>query len=191
MIARSTDAPIDDSDPPVGQGGGGAGESCPAQGIDGPESDQHHYRSFAVPSERVESGLSAIREARLRARAIRDGWLKGSRWPTGKSINEISAEIAGRGGTMSIREQATLTAAKDLGAEDARIRQIAVKSIVQMERQNAEDEHAAVRAADPAPQEHDPAAAVTVNVNVNSDDVAAERRRRLADLVARFGPAGD
>lgn len=89
-------------------------------------------------TERTESGRTELQDSRMVQMAIRRGWLKGQRWPTDATPQDIEAVRGQR--DLTIRERAALAVMRDLSGSDARIRQIAVKSVIAMEAQNQEDE---------------------------------------------------
>lgn len=108
-------------------------------------------------SGHTESGLTEIRERRMEEMAIRRGWIKGQRWPTDATQQEIKEIEKER--DLTLREKATKAVMTGLDSRDARIRQIAVKTVVAMEKQNQIDEL----------PEKDAAPSVNVNVGVQTE----------------------
>jgi hypothetical protein len=88
--------------------------------------------------ERDETGVTALRGARLERLAIKRGWLKGQRWATDATVTDLMAIQQQR--DLTLRERAVLAVMSDISGKDARIRQIAVKSAIIMEGQNQHDE---------------------------------------------------
>ena len=70
--------------------------------------------------------------------AIKRGWIGGHRWPTDATLSELS-EIPFD--DMSLRERAAYAVGRDVGHIDARVRQIAAKNVIAMEKQNQADDH--------------------------------------------------
>lgn len=95
-------------------------------------------------NERAESGLSSIRDARLEAKAIRQGWIKG-RWPTRLTEKELEREVESRGDGPTLIERLTLAAHKRAESDDERVSVQAIRAGVGMERQNQSDDHHAIR----------------------------------------------
>lgn len=103
-----------------------------------------------------ESGLTAIKENRMLNRAIRNGWLKGQRWPTEATPSDLREKQAR--GELTLKEQAAtacflgLTVDIDAIKDDRmkmiaqRLRQAAVRNVVAMESQNQADDLAEMRA---------------------------------------------
>lgn len=89
-------------------------------------------------SERRESGLTAIQESRLHKRQVKENWLGGKRWPTDTTVEEI--ESAEKERPLTLREKAALSVGKDLSDKDRRVRRIAVKAVLAMEKQNQDDD---------------------------------------------------
>ena len=89
---------------------------------------------------RAPSGLTEIRDARLTQRALEEGWIGGTRWPTRIGSKQLHAEIQARGDATLI-EQTVATAYRLLGSEDTRAKGIGAKIAVTMEAQNQADEH--------------------------------------------------
>lgn len=94
---------------------------------------------------RAESGLSEIRDARMTARAIEQGWIGASRWDTHKPKSQLIQEIKERG-DVTLAERTTLAVYELLENRDDRPKGIGARCAIAMERMNQIDEHAAVRA---------------------------------------------
>lgn len=115
---------------------------------------------------RTESGRTPIQDSRLLGQAIRQGWLHGIRWPTEATKEEIDTIEQQRGLTM--KEWAAKAVMSGVSSGDARIEQIAVKSIIAMEAQNQADEHKAT----PSLHQH---------AHVHLPDVPAEKLSRIVE----------
>jgi len=88
---------------------------------------------------RADSGLSEMRDARLTERAIRSGWIKSKRWPTGLTLDQFQEKIAG--GQATFLDRALITAQKLMNSQSERANGIGVRSIIAMESQNQSDDH--------------------------------------------------
>ena len=132
------------------------------------------------PGERTirgESGLTQIKEARLVERAVR--WNKSMRWPTRMPVDELRTQTDG----VDVITRATQAAIELLDGDD-RAKGIAVRAIVQMERQNQADEQKILGSGIPSSA---PTTQVNVNVGVSVNGTPDERRLRLTALAARRG----
>lgn len=122
-------------------------------------------------SERAESQLTGIRDARLERRAIREGWGgRSQRWKTDATPEELRA----LGQSMTLKDRLVLAVTTDAVSNDARIRQIAVRSGIVMEGQNQADEHLRMRLANEAEHGHGDVNVNVVGVQVQSGDVVRE-----------------
>lgn len=93
-----------------------------------------------VNQERGESGLSAIREERLINRALRGGWLKGKRWNTDATAEDLAKRMQETNGQLSLKERALLAVSNALVSNDPRVVGIATRNAIAMESQNQADE---------------------------------------------------
>lgn len=89
--------------------------------------------------ERLESGLTAKAEKRMLKRAIREKWWGDVRWPTGVTPQELAEKEKER--PLTLLELAALAVGTDLSDKDRRVRRIAVKHTIAMEKQNQADDH--------------------------------------------------
>ena len=109
-----------------------------------------------IRSDRVESGLTGIKEQRMINRAIRNGWLKGQRWLTEATPRELQEKQAA--GQLTMKEQAAASVFLDLTHDlnqykstrakltAMRLRQSAVRNVIAMEAQNQDDDLAELKA---------------------------------------------
>lgn len=107
----------------------------------GSTDDVPHYgtqmaRDAAHQSPRADSGLTGIAEQRLNALAIKRGWLRGQRWGTEVSQDELEALRR----PLTAKETALLSAIKGAKSSDPRVQQAAVANLVKMEAQNQRDD---------------------------------------------------
>lgn len=119
-------------------------------------------RDAANQSPRADSGLTGIAEQRLNALALKRGWLKGQRWATEAS----EEELAGVARPLTAKEIALRSALRGSKSPDPRVQQAAVANLVKMEQQNQKDD-----------AEQAPTSTVGVIVNqsgVTPSQVAAE-----------------
>lgn len=123
-------------------------------------------------SERTESGMTEIQDARLVARAITRGWIKpgDKRWPTNKTETEIETGISERGGGPTLIEKAMLAVFSGLSGDD-RAAAMSARTAVTMEGQNQTDEHKVM------PNQHEHSHTLTID----------DRRSKLAAIDARLG----
>lgn len=94
---------------------------------------------------RADSGLSEIRDARLTAHAIEQGWIPGLRWDTRKPKGQLIQEIKERG-DFNLAERTLLAVYELLEHRDDRPKGIGARCAIAMERMNQIDEHAAIEA---------------------------------------------
>ena len=104
-------------------------------------------------SERTESGRTAIQDQRETARAIKRGWL-GNRFDIDAKVADLKKIPKAN---LTLRQAAMKTAGAGCESSDPRVRQRAVKNIIDMEKMNQTDEI----------QELPPRAAVAVGINVS------------------------
>jgi hypothetical protein len=125
---------------------------------------RNQYRGLGVNvnddknySERTESGLTAIHEGRMLARAIEKGWVTGSRWPT--------------------REM--------LESGDHRTMGIGLRVVMGMECQNQADEHVDAKAADQADTKFggDTFNTVVGSIELGQEPLTCDDARRQAQEV--------
>ena len=90
------------------------------------------------PSPRGDNGLREVEEARMLARAVREGWV-GPRWRTRATAEEIEADADARGGQTLI-DKTLIVTHKLIDSPDERSRWNAAKIVVAMESQNQSDE---------------------------------------------------
>lgn len=89
--------------------------------------------------ERRESGLTPIKEARLVRKAVAAAAKENKqRWPTRATPDDIEKVKEER--PLSFLELAMQSVGKDLTDQDRRVRRIAVKNLLAMEKQNQADE---------------------------------------------------
>lgn len=74
-------------------------------------------------------------------RAIREKWWGDVRWPTGVTPEELQEKEKER--PLTLLELAALAVGTDLSDKDRRVRRIAVKHTIAMEKQNQADDHKA------------------------------------------------
>lgn len=89
--------------------------------------------------ERLESGLTPKQEKRMLKRAIREKWWGDVRWPTGVTPQDLQEKEKER--PLTMLELAALAVGTDLSDKDRRVRRIAVKHAIAMEKQNQADDH--------------------------------------------------
>ena len=89
-------------------------------------------------SERTESGRTELQDQRLTMLAVQRGWLKGTRWPTEATQQDLQKLKQER--PLTLKERAAEVVFDGFDSSDERIQQIAVKSGVAMEKQNQDDE---------------------------------------------------
>jgi hypothetical protein len=121
-----------------------------------------------VRSERDESGLTAIKAARLERRAINGRWPPGQRWPLDSTPKEINKGAGAR--ALTVRERLVLAVARGATSKDDRIQQIAVRNGTTMDAQNMEQEsrdrlRRPSDRPDDKPEGDDAKQAITVQVN--------------------------
>ena len=147
----------------------------PAPGDDIPDWDYPEIAD-SNKSERTESGLTEIQDARLVKRAVARGWGKkpgDKRWPTDKTETEIETEVSERGNGPTLIEKTILEVFKGLGGDD-RAAAMSARTAVTMEGQNQADEHKII------PDQHDHSHTLTVD----------DRRSKLAAIDARLRAGG-
>ncbi len=93
-------------------------------------------RDSANQSPRGESGLTGLAEQRLNALALKRGWLKGQRWATEATEEEI--EKLDR--PLTAKEVALLSAIQGAKSNDPRVRMAAVGNLCKMEAMNQRDD---------------------------------------------------
>ncbi len=91
------------------------------------------------PSERRESGLTAIQEAKLLGQCLKSKEWKKQRWPTRATPAELEEIREER--PLNFLELGMQSVGKDLTDQDRRVRRIALKNLIAMEKQNQADEH--------------------------------------------------
>lgn len=95
---------------------------------------------------RDEHGMTRVRGARLRDRAIREGWIaKHEPWGLNRTAADLEKLRIEQGGLLTMQQRAEVAIMQDLNGTDGRLRQIAVKSVVTMRGQELGDEHHAER----------------------------------------------
>lgn len=133
-----------------------------------PSSDREQLGGSGGKTVRTESGRTILQDQRLTMSAIRQGWIKGTRWPTEATVDDFQGTLSTR--KLTVKERATLTALRGFDSVDERIQQIAVKSAVAMEAQNQADEHVALRVGQPT-------GGVTFNLGLSISTTTAEQLR--------------
>ena len=127
-------------------------------------------------SERTESGLTEIQDARLVKRAVARGWSKkpgDKRWPTDKTETEIETEVMERGNGPTLIEKSMLAVFSGLSGDD-RAAAMSARTAVTMEGQNQADEPKII------PDQQDHSHTLTVD----------DRRSKLAAIDARLRAGG-
>jgi hypothetical protein len=134
-------------------------------------------------TDRNETGRTELQDQRLTMLAVRRNWIKGTRWATDATVDDL--QEATRQRKLTVKERAIVTVLKGFDSADERIQQIAAKTTVSMESQNQADELALLKS------ESDRTPGVTVNVGISLD----ERRSRIAEIcrtaLERNGTRGD
>lgn len=98
--------------------------------------------------ERRESGLTANKEARLARRVVRAVakeekkgrfWWGDQRWPLDVSLEELQEKAKER--PLTMREKVAISVHGDVSDQDKRVRRIANKTALAMDKLNQADEH--------------------------------------------------
>lgn len=89
-------------------------------------------------TRRAESNLPVLTDSRLTSLAIRKGWLKGDRWGTDLTRNDLIRIREQR--DLTFREEALLAAFDMVKDDNKRVKSAGVKAAVSMERQNQNDQ---------------------------------------------------
>ena len=111
-----------------------------SQGTPQPPENTPDSQGVGGEERRGESGLSKIQDARLTARAVRQGWFGNVRWPTHVTKSELVKLFESRG-ELTAQEKALYTVIQNMDSADPRFQLIAAKTVVSMEKQNQDDEH--------------------------------------------------
>lgn len=107
--------------------------------------DEQQIESSADPggvggnSDRTEGGLTALKDARLTKRAVREGWIGSSRFPTREGQSEIVKRTEADEDINAI-DKATLTAISLMGDADGRNQRAGAAIVVAMEAANQRDD---------------------------------------------------
>lgn len=120
-------------------------------------------------------------DLRMAGRAAREGWMKGTRWPTDATDQDFVEMRKQR--PLSIKERAALAALKGLSSDEPRVVQAAVKSVVAMEAQNQADELK-------QPRRHRPSRPAT-NTLVIVEGNLGDAKRELTERIARLAGNGN
>jgi hypothetical protein len=84
---------------------------------------------------RTDGNMTVIRDGRLTARAIREGWYRVDRWPTRERKSKLLSRIKKRG-EMTPIDRAMVTTYQLQDSNDDRSKGIGVKCVLAMEAQN-------------------------------------------------------
>lgn len=109
-------------------------------GSGGQSAIEHDMEVAAIANEydrREGNGRSKIQNSRMLNRAIRGGWL-GQRFPTGATPSDLRKLMQVR--ELDLAEKAVVAVHADLGSTEPRVRGIAAKNAIAMERVNQQDE---------------------------------------------------
>lgn len=143
----------------------------------------HAYNRNWDGTERSESGLTGVKEARMLRRALRWQVNREQRFPTRLSQQELELEVDENFGAASLVQKACLATHKLLQSDDARTLGAAAKVVVDMERINQADQIADEKAGS-AQEQH-------VHFHQHGSEVAngtglhsAERIERLRSKIA-------
>ena len=126
------------------------------------------------------------------ARALREGWMKGTRWPTDATDKDFQDAQSQR--PLTLKEQAAIAARDAMQSGDPRLTASAVRCVVAMEAQNqADDLRQSKRKKDRRPNAADVGAGIGIGLGLGmpGGGTIDDRKRAAAERIARLFGVGD
>ena len=158
---------------------------------------ESQQETTSLPSVEIVPERISRSELRMLARAAREGWMKGTRWPTDATDKDFAEAQSQR--PLTLKEQAAIAARDAMNSGDARLTASAVRCVVAMEAQNqADDLRQSKRKKDRRPNAADIGAGIGIGLGLGMpgggtiDDKRREAAKRIAGLFGvGDGTSGD